>query len=257
MNDELMCEMCGSNMVKKEGGFYICQACGTKFIAKDSQNDGNYQFNGDLDSQELENLYELARRARENGDAEFGYQYYNEILIKVPYDWEAQFYVGYFRAFLVDFLDDNAIDDFCRIIASAVSIVDNLEDVEEKKYAIQLFSSEIYGFVENYYQTYFEQAQYEHDYDGEYLAWYVNSLLELCNLLNYYGDLVENLTDESYQDSLDSWKYSIDLHINLYKFLSFFDKPEHDEYIDIYVEKIHQYDPDYEKPKTKKLFGII
>ena len=47
-----MCEMCGSNMIKKEGGFYICQACGTKFIAKDSQNDGNYQYNDDVNDQE-------------------------------------------------------------------------------------------------------------------------------------------------------------------------------------------------------------
>ena len=50
---------------------------------------------------------------------------------------------------------------------------------------------------------------------------------------------------------------SIDLHTPLYKHIGFFDMGEHDKYIDSYVEKIHEYDPDYEKPKPKKLFGII
>ena len=35
--NELMCEMCGSNMVIIEGGFYVCQACGTKFPINDSK----------------------------------------------------------------------------------------------------------------------------------------------------------------------------------------------------------------------------
>ena len=50
---------------------------------------------------------------------------------------------------------------------------------------------------------------------------------------------------------------SIDLHTPLYKYVSFFDRIDHDEYIDAYVERIQEYDPDYEKPKPKKLFGII
>ena len=50
---------------------------------------------------------------------------------------------------------------------------------------------------------------------------------------------------------------SIDLHTPLYKYVSFFDRIDHDEYIGAYVERIQEYDPDYEKPKPKKLFGII
>ena len=119
--NELMCEMCGSNMLTREGGFYVCQACGTKFPANDSPSGENQQNNGDGSSSELDNLYELARRANENGDSDFAYKYYSEILIKNPNDWEAQFYAGFFRAYSSDFLDERGIDEFYSSIASAVS----------------------------------------------------------------------------------------------------------------------------------------
>ena len=253
--NELMCEMCGSNMVIIEGGFYVCQACGTKFPINDSKTGENHQFGGES-SAELDNLYELARRARDNGDSEFGFKYYSEILIKEPNDWEAQYYVGYFRAFLNDFLDENAIDDFYNSTASAVSIVEGIDDVEEKNDAISLFTDETFGLVGSFYESYFEEMEYESP-DGEHYTWYVNVLLELCYLLNYYGDLVENVTDDTYQDAMDSWIYSIDLHTPMYSHIGFFDKGDHDKYIDDYVEKIREYDPDYQKPKPKKLFGII
>ncbi len=253
--NELMCEMCGSNAVTREGGFYVCQACGTKFPVNDSERENQYSQDYELSS-ELDNLYELARRARENGDAEFGHRYYSEILIKSPYDWEAQFYVGYFRTFLYDFLDGNVIDEFYKSTASAVSIVEYIDDVEEKNDAINLFTDETFGLVDSFYGPYYEQMENEtHDWD--YYEWYVNTLLELTYLLNNYGDLVEYVTDDSYNCAVDAWIYSIDLHTPLYKDIGFFDRGEHDEYIDAYVEKIHQYNTEYEKPKPKKLFGII
>ncbi len=253
--NELMCEMCGSNMISREGRFYVCQACGTKFPVNDSAADENQQFYDESFS-ELDNLYELARRARENGDCQFGFNYYSEILIRNPYDWEAQFYVGYFRAFLYDFLDDNAINELYNTIASAVAIVEGLDDVEEINDAINLFTNETLGLVESFYNAYFEQVEIEDPWSDNY-EWYVYILLELSYFLNNYGDLIENITDDTYQDALASWIYSIDIHTPMYDHIGFFDKVEHDEYIDAYVERIHQYDPDYEKPKTKKLFGIL
>lgn len=62
---------------------------------------------------------------------------------------------------------------------------------------------------------------------------------------------LKKITDDTYKDALDSWIYSIDIHTTMYKHISFFDKGEHDRYIDEYVERIHEYDPDYVKPKPK------
>lgn len=57
--------------------------------------------------------------------------------------------------------------------------------------------------------------------DGEYYEWYVNTLLELTYLLNNFGDLIENVTDDSYSSAVDAWIYSIDLHTPLYKQIGF------------------------------------
>ena len=46
----------------------------------------------------LENLYELARRARENKNAEDAEKYYEMILLEDPSSWEAQFYSICYRA---------------------------------------------------------------------------------------------------------------------------------------------------------------
>ena len=253
--NELMCEMCGSNMVTREGGFYVCQACGTKFPVNDPANRSEQSSSYDSFS-ELDNLYELARRARDRGDAEFGHRYYSEILIRNPNDWEAQYYSGYYRAFLYDYLDENAVDELYYSIASAVEIVEGLEDDEEKNEAIKMFTDETFGLVESFYDAYLEQLEYAYSEVEDY-EWYLITILELSYLLNNYGDLVENVTDDTFQDALDSWIYSIDIHTPMYKYISFFDKGEHDKYIDGYVEKIHEYNPDYEKPKPKKLFGIL
>ena len=40
----------------------------------------------------IDNLYQLARRARANGDGESAKNYYAQIILENPNDWEAVFY---------------------------------------------------------------------------------------------------------------------------------------------------------------------
>ncbi len=47
---------------------------------------------------ELDNLYMLARRARDTDNAEDAARYYDMIQLKDPTSWEAYFYSIYFRA---------------------------------------------------------------------------------------------------------------------------------------------------------------
>ena len=49
-------------------------------------------------SQELENLYKLARRAKTEGNSENAQKYYDMISIQNPDDWEATFYSVYYQA---------------------------------------------------------------------------------------------------------------------------------------------------------------
>ena len=49
-------------------------------------------------SDELKNLYEIARRAKDSDNYENAAKYYDMILVKDPQSWEANFYVVYFKA---------------------------------------------------------------------------------------------------------------------------------------------------------------
>ena len=49
-------------------------------------------------SDELKNLYEIARRAKDSDNSENASMYYDMILVKDPSSWEANFYVVYYKA---------------------------------------------------------------------------------------------------------------------------------------------------------------
>ena len=94
----LICEMCGSQDVIKKDGLFVCQHCGTKYSVEEAKKmmiEGTVKIDN---SDELRNLYELARRAKEAKNNENAAKYYDLILIKDPSSWEANFFTVYFKA---------------------------------------------------------------------------------------------------------------------------------------------------------------
>ena len=94
----IACEMCGSSDVIKQDGLYICQNCGTKYSVEEARNlmiEGVVDVSGStvkIDStDELMNLFMLARRARDESDLENQWMYYEMILRRDPNNWEAYF----------------------------------------------------------------------------------------------------------------------------------------------------------------------
>ncbi|UKI57307.1 MAG: hypothetical protein L6V81_08135 [Clostridium sp.] len=72
----------------------FCKYCGTKL-----QNTAIKKINAKVKidkEDEIKKLYILARRAKDNDDAEKAEKYYSTILNEVPNDWEAQFFSTYF-----------------------------------------------------------------------------------------------------------------------------------------------------------------
>lgn len=91
----IMCELCGSNDVVKQGEYFVCQHCGTKYSLEDAKKlIGTVKIDS---SDELKNLYELARRAKSDENRENAQKYYEMILVKDPNSWEAQFFSMYFK----------------------------------------------------------------------------------------------------------------------------------------------------------------
>ncbi len=91
---QIKCEMCGSADMIKEDSLYVCNCCGMKYSAEEAKKmmveiEGAVKIDS---SEELANLYVLARRANESGNHQDALKYYDMILIKEPASWEAAFY---------------------------------------------------------------------------------------------------------------------------------------------------------------------
>ena len=98
----IVCEMCGSQEFAKQDGLFICQGCGMKYSVEEAKKlmievEGEPKVNTVRidNSKELENLYLIARRAKNDNNAENASKYYDMIMIKDPTSWEASFYVVY------------------------------------------------------------------------------------------------------------------------------------------------------------------
>lgn len=103
---KLTCEMCGNTDLIKQDGVFVCQSCGTKYSVEEAKKmmvEGTVDVKGTVkvdDSEELNNLYVIARRARDENNANDAYKYYEMILLKEPTSWEATFFVPYFKSLL-------------------------------------------------------------------------------------------------------------------------------------------------------------
>lgn len=135
----LVCEMCGSqNMVKQEG-MYVCQSCGTKYTVDEAKKlfvEGVVKVDN---SEELNNLYQLARRAKDENNSENAQKYYEMIVIKDPLSWEATFYSVYFKSIDCKVAEiATAASNVNSVVGSALGLIrDNVETSEEKIKAIQ------------------------------------------------------------------------------------------------------------------------
>ena len=107
---KLVCEMCGGSDLIKQEGVFVCQNCGTKYSVEEAKKmmmEGTVSIEGTVSvdgvvkvdtSDDVKNLYILARRAREADNSENACKYYNEIILKDPNSWEANFYLVYYHA---------------------------------------------------------------------------------------------------------------------------------------------------------------
>ncbi len=95
----IVCEMCGSQDLIKQDGYYVCQNCGTKYDPEEAKKlmvevSGTVEVDN---SKKLQNYYRLARRAKEDNNIENAEKYYGLILEEEPNSWEANFYQIYYQ----------------------------------------------------------------------------------------------------------------------------------------------------------------
>jgi len=141
---KLICEMCeGIDFVKHEGVF-ACQSCGTKYSVEEAKKmmiEGTVEVAGTVkvdNAGKLDNLFKLARRAKDEHNTEKAAQYYEQIQLEDPLNWESAFYSIYYSAIqkwrtgeegVALSLLRNCIDNVINII---------IENISEKKEQISV-----------------------------------------------------------------------------------------------------------------------
>lgn len=140
---KLTCEMCGSTDLIKQDGIFVCQTCGTKYSVEDAKkmmSGETVEVTGSVKvdvSEKVQNLYVMARRAKDENNAELAAKYYEMISIENPNDWESMFYFNYFKAKNTTLGDmRNSVYRFDKSLDSVFAVIDKTDKSEDEKWAI-------------------------------------------------------------------------------------------------------------------------
>lgn len=101
---KIMCEMCGSNELIKQDGYFVCQACGMKYSPEEAKKmmiEGTVDVQGTVkvdNTAFVEKYLANARRAKQKEDWEETEKYYNLVEQNDPTNIEAIFYSAYGKA---------------------------------------------------------------------------------------------------------------------------------------------------------------
>lgn len=255
----LTCEMCGSTDLVKNDGVFVCQSCGTKYSVEEARKmmvEGTVDVKGTVKidtSSELKNLYEIARRAKETDNSENAAKYYDQILIKDPSSWEANFYVVYFKAMACKIAEIwSAASSITNSLHPVLSLVkDNVADAAEQRAVI----SEIYSRV-TLIANMLNNAAKSHYQDidlqirDNFVQEYANNASASADALYELGNALTDIFADKYGIvAADAWKDAIEIHNSYLNVLV--DKDSNMKLMNEYVEKIKMYNPTYAAPEYK------
>lgn len=122
----ISCPECGKSVSDRAASCPEC-GCPISTAAVPAQNSAD----------DVEKLFVLARRARESSDSKNAIRYYNQILDKLPGNWEAIFYTVYYEASECKIMEiASAGNAVANCIFSTFSAINDLEDEKEKDIAL-------------------------------------------------------------------------------------------------------------------------
>lgn len=235
----IKCEMCGSNDLLKQDGFYLCQSCGTKYSPEEAKKllvEGVVQIDN---SKKTSNLYTLARRARDNNNTEDAEKYYDEIRKEMPNDWEANFYAVFFKAYNCKIAEIySAAKSVSNCIHSTFQLIDNSGlNPDARVNAFSLVSDSCINIAEL-----LSSAEFDY-YNGLDSSIRSNHSLEHDNKIHAIATIRFNLWDEfrfNYADDEILMK-GVGLRILKYRIEHFYFNNEAKQTLAV----IQKYEPDY------------
>lgn len=215
----LQCEMCGSQDLVKDGGVFVCQSCGTKYTVEEAKKmmvEGTVDVKGTVKvdtSDELKNLYEIARRAKNSNNSESAVKYYDMILVKDPKSWEANFYVPYFSAMNCKIAEISTVAE--RVYNNHVTTIDiikeNLSGDDYSKAIEEVISKSIDLSNMLFNASINQFKSIDGNIRGNFSSEYMNHAFCATNIILTLGDALYGIDKEKHRDQIVSlWKKGTD-----------------------------------------------
>ena len=262
---KLTCEMCGGTDLIKQDGVFVCQNCGTKYSVEEAKRmmiEGTVEVQGIVKvdtSVEIANLYQIARRAKEDNNSENAAKYYDMILVKDPNSWEATFYVVYFKAVDCKIAQirsagisvGNCIDTVLKLIKDYVA--DEGEQIKAV-YEIVFRCVMISGMLFNGAISHYNEIDYS--IRDNYTSEMVLNCCAARDIMYILGDNIDSIfgnVTELHNNAALAWKDGISKHIKLMTYFS--DKEANKKTIIIYVSKVQKYDSSFQTPEIDTSTG--
>ena len=249
------CEMCGGHELKKEDGVFVCQHCHTKYAPEDAQKlilDGPIEIDN---TRKLDNLFILARRARDDNDAEGARRYYEMILLEAPQNWEAAFYALFFGA------KDSTVPDIPYTAQKAADGIDSVlalvhaqDDTDAERAAL----TEIVTRMDELAVLMFNVAQLkckETLAKNPSAANAANDMVRRCDaalrMMYTLGDEIHRQFDGAF-DSIAAvaWKSGVNMHLLLLPSLR--RRAENIETLKYYADRIRTQEPGFALPDLQR-----
>lgn len=222
----LTCEMCGSTNLIKNEGVFVCQHCGTKYSVEEAKKmmvEGTVSVEGTVKvdtTDELKNLYEIARRAKDTDNVENAAKYYDQILVKDPNSWEANFYVVYYKAMSCKIAGiTNAAISVYKSFPSVLKLVNqNIKDPNEQKIVIKeiylrsaIIARMLYEASKDFYLD--TDIEIRNNYASEHISRGLNSavILQLLSVAIKceFRDMYDEIRVDALTNSIDIYSSTL------------------------------------------------
>ena len=204
-------------------------------------------------SDRLHNLYQLARRAKDDNNNEYAAKYYDMILVEDPTSWEAAFYLVYCNAMRCSIAQiksagnsvSNCIDTVLSLIRDHVQSEDEQDKaVSEVAMKCKHLSTLLYTAATKHFNGISEHIQ------GNYLQELVDNCSSARNIMYTLGNQIEAIFaghETLHLTAADAWKDGIEKHRKM--MTHFADKDSNQKLILEYAAKIQKYDQSYQSPE--------
>ena len=222
----LKCPACGADIQlddSKEFGF--CSYCGNKVIQDKVIVEHRGSVSIDV-TNELNNLYMIARRAKSSKDFRNAQKYYEQIIVKDPTSWEANFYIVYYQPYNLGVSNINVtVNSLKNNFESTFQLIKNhVSSIEDQKNCV----NEIVNSIISLSKSLNNEA----------------NKLQLISLNYYCGDSIERIFGAEFASyAIECWKYGI------------YCKGDRSQ-IRSYSKKIKKYDPTFRAPFSPVLLVI-